>query len=223
MKKLFTLSIIAVTLSVLACQDSKEEAKYDAATLAAHKQIGHQISTETGVRWIEAYNAKNNIGKISLSAYTTSSESLEEIMSAPGLVGVAFHHALDADGRHHFIAIPVGEDLSVWSETPGKVYVDTNSDTEISYAQAAEWTGRYKEANANAIWFHFFGRNVFDEISGIPYLSEVNIVPALNDLDLSPQLLLIVLSNPLGILGKTAGDGTVVYDASSPCPPCPVN
>ncbi|RAW02933.1 hypothetical protein [Pseudochryseolinea flava] len=222
MKKLLTLSIIAVTLSVLACQDSKDEAKYDRQTLAAYKQIGHQISNETGMRWIDKYNEKNNGARLPLSAYGASANSLAKLRSLEGLVGIAFHHAIDDQGAHHFILSAVGEDLQVWSDAEGKVFIDANTDAEIAVSEASEWTARYKEANPNEIWFHFFGSNVFEEISEIPYLDDVNIVPALNDLDLSPQLLLIILNNPLGILSRTA-DAGIVYDASSPCPPCPVN
>jgi hypothetical protein len=220
MKKLITLSLVVITLSILACQDSREDAKYDPQELAAYKTIGHQIPAATGMRWIETYNEKNNIGKISLSLYSTSSSNLSALTALPDLVGIAFHHGIDGNGVHHYIAVSVGSDLSVWSESAEKVFVDTNNDVLISEAQASEWAGNYKSQNPDKIWFHFFGANVFDEISEIPYLNVVNIVPALNDLDLSPQLLLIILNNPLGIL--TAGAG-IVYDASSPCPPCPVN
>jgi hypothetical protein len=223
MKKLVTLIIVSAALSILACQDSKEDAKYESQQLAAYKTIGHQIPTETGLRWIETYNQRNNIaGKLSLSGYSTSSSNLRKLTALPDLVGIAFHHGIDGNGIHHFIAIPVGPDLSVWSETVEKVFVDTNTDAVISREDAADWAGNYKSANPEQIWFHFFGKNVFDEISEIPYLNEVNIVPAVNDLDLSPQLLLVIL-DPLGILGRTADAGTTVYDASSPCPPCPVN
>jgi hypothetical protein len=226
MKKLLTLTVVTITLSMLACQDSREDAKNDPQQLAAYKTIGHQIPTETGMRWIETYNEKSNIeGRLTLAGYATSSANLNRLVALPNLVGIAFHHATDNNGAHHFLAIPVGDDLSVWSEDPEKIIIDTNTDAVISQADAADWAGNYKSANPNAIWFHFFGKNVFDAISEIPYLDDMNIVPAINDLDLSPQLLLIIADDSLsGILDRKNTNGTTtVYDASSPCPPCPVN
>lgn len=209
---------------MLGCQETKDStpAKKD---LTYYRNVGHQISVETGARWIDTYNEAYGIeeGRSVLSPYSLSSDHLEQALaSVPNYLGVAFHHGIDDAGIHHFIVIPVDISFDVWSSIPGKTYFDANGDAEISAAEAREWAERYENAHPGEIWYHFFGGNIFEEIPTIPYFKTLNIVPALNDLDLSPQLLLIILNDSLlGIGGRLKGDGSVVYDASSPCPPCP--
>jgi hypothetical protein len=226
--KNFALCIFTILTVVFGCQESKDSA-VTIKDLSFYKNIGHQITVETGQRWIDTYNQRNNIesGRLILSPYAIDASKLEEaVTSVPDLLGVGFHHAIDDNGAHHFIVIPVTTSFDVWSPIPGRVYIDANNDTEITRAEAREWAQRYEEAHPKEVWYHFFGKNIFEEIPTIPYFETLNIVPALNDLDLSPQLLLIIL-NDGGLLGGLGGrlkgdNGTVVYDASSPCPPCPV-
>lgn len=225
MKNLLTLFIFTTLTVVFGCQESKDSAvaKKD---LTYYKNIGHQITIETGQRWIDTYNERNNIeaSRLTLSPYAVDATRLEEALaSVPDLLGVGFHHAIDDNGRHHFIVIPVTTSFDVWSAIPGRIYLDANTDTEISRAEAREWAQRYEDAYPNQVWYHFFGKNIFEEIPTIPYFETLNIVPALNNLDLSPQLLLIIFNDANLFGGRLKGDnGTVVYDASSPCPPCPV-
>lgn len=224
MRKLFVSVIACVMMSLLACQDTKEsDAPFN--DISSYKKIGMQISYETGARWIEAYNQKNNIqGRSTLSPYTISAGQLQgAVASVNSLVGIAFHHAIDDNGEHHFIVIPVDESLHVWSNIPGRAYIDANTDTEITREVARSWAQNYEEAHAGEIWFHFFGSNIFDEIFDVSYFSTLNIVPALNTSNLTPQLLLMIINEQLSITGRTAdADDPLVYDASSPCPPCPV-
>jgi hypothetical protein len=50
----------------------------------------------------------------------------------------------------------------------------------------------------------------------------MEIIPATNDLDLTPQLLLVIEDPNLSNGGRTFSETTTVYDASYPCPRCPV-
>jgi hypothetical protein len=223
MKNLLSFTILFVIISLLGCQDMKDSGT-GIKDLSHYQNIGNQIPVETGERWIEAYNKANNIeaSRSILSPYAISDDHMAAaIESVPNLLGMAFHHAIDDWGFHHFIVTPVDESFNLWNGIPGRIYLDANTDTEISASEARQWTARYENAHPNEVWYHFFGKNIFDEIPTIPYFNELNIVPALNDLDLSPQLLLIILNDGILFNGRLKGDGSVVYDASSPCPPCP--
>ncbi len=39
---------------------------------------------------------------------------------------------IDDNGVHHFIVIPVTTSFDVWSQIPGRIYIDANNDTEIT-------------------------------------------------------------------------------------------
>jgi hypothetical protein len=224
MKNLHTFFIVATLTVVFGCQETKDAAvaKRD---LTYYKNVGHQITVETGQRWIDTYNEANGIesGRLTLSPYAIDADHLEEaVASVPDLLGVGFHHAIDDNGVHHFIIIPVTTSFDLWSSVPERIYLDANNDAEISRTEAREWAQRYEAAHPNEVWYHFFGKTIFEQIPTIPFFETLNIVPALNDLDLSPQLLLIILNDGNLLGGRMKGDGSVVYDASSPCPPCPV-
>lgn len=217
MKKVFAFAALYFALSLISCQDKENSPPID---FSFYKNIGAQIPVETGMEWIEAYNERSNSqGKDMsiLTPYTISDQQLQALtQSVSNLVGVAFHHAIDDDGEHHFIAIPIDETLSVWSSpSPQRLYIDTNTNTTISKTVAQSWAESYKAAHPNGIWFHFFGSNIFDEIFTIPYFNTINITPALNILNLTPQLLLVIMNEDL-LGGRTMDDEKTIYDASSP-------
>jgi hypothetical protein len=225
MKKLLFSAVFFLVLSLLGCQDSKEEANV-LTDISSVRKIGMQISVETANRWIDTYrNSKpSDQGRLLLSPYSITHESLSNALSSvPTLAGVAFHHAIDDSGVHHFIVMPVDATLSLWSESSSQLFLDANTNSLINRETAKSWTSAYEQANPDAIWFHFFGSNIFEEMDGISYFDNLDIVPALNDLNLTQQLLLIVSDNVISDIGGRVKTGTTVYDASSPCPPCPVN
>ena len=233
MKKLLFFGIAYLGISLLACEDGTDEKIFD-RDLTHYRNIGEKISNETGVRWIQAYRSREQQAgrETPLNNYSVSASKIQDLLnSVDGLTGVAFHHALDGDGQHHFVIVPIDESLSLWSSDRDKLYIDANTDTFISKQTAQDWTTNYELANPGEIWFHFFGSGVFEEILAISYFETLLIEPALNDLNLSPQLLLIILNDGGlvdGLLegGRTnEGDesGGTVYDASSPCPPCVIH
>jgi hypothetical protein len=223
MKNLFVFAAVFFAVSLLGCQDTKDEnvSNPDVSTI---KSIGMQISNETGRLWIEAYNKQNNIaGRLIGSQYSVSAPQLQACASSVSdLAGMTFHHATDDAGVHHFIIVPVDGSLSVWSDVEGKIYLDANTDTAISRDQAVEWTNNYKQNNPGEIWFHLFGKNIFDEIFSISFFETMEIQPALNILNLTPQLLLIVEDENILNIGGRSETTSRTYDASSPCPPCPM-
>jgi hypothetical protein len=225
MKHLFAFAIVYLSISLLACQDTREVSRTRPVDVSMYKNIGHQISNETAERWMSTYKVKTNpSSRLDLQSYFIGSENLHAVTgSISGLIGVAFHHATDGLGNHHFIIIPVDESFTLWSDEPGKLYIDANTNTKIDRETAEAWSNNYKAQHQSDIWFHFFGSNVFSEIALIPDFNSLDIQPALNDENLTAQLLLIVSDSSLPILsgGRTA-EYKAVYDASSPCPPCAV-
>lgn len=225
MKNLIAFAAVTLAVSLLGCQDTKEE-RTGLPDVSAFKKIGMEIPLETGIQWMEAFQQKYNPqGRLLYPDYSISGSRLETALtSINNLTGVAFHHATDDLGQHHFIVIPVDASLSLWTDIEGRLYIDANTNTIITREVAQTWSQRYEQANPEQIWFHFFGSNIFSEILQIPYFDNLEIEPAINILNLTPQLLLIVgQEDLLNIGGRYKTEDTKVYDASSPCPPCPVN
>ncbi len=228
MKNSRFFSILFLGMSLLACQDAKDDVRKNISDLAYYGNVGRQIPNEQGQRWLELYRSKNSItsnGRIDLLGYSLSEENLADMSnSVSGFTGVAFHHATDNFGEHHILAIPIGESLHVWDA--GKIIIDTNSDLPVSESTARAWAANYEASHPADISFHFFGSNIFDQMNMLSFFDVMQLEPALSDLDLSPQLLLIVSDTDFALsglsLGRTNNNETVVYDASSPCPPCPV-
>lgn len=218
MKKLVYFSVALFAISILACQDGKDEAK-NIADLSLYRKVGKQIPTETGYRWIDMYRSKMNIaGREKPAGYALSKEKLAEAsVSVAQLVGVAFQHALDEAGQHHFLIIPIDETLQIWSQD--KLIIDANTDMPISYEDARQWAKNYQVANPDVIWYHFFGKHVFDEMNTIPFFEYIQIEPAISDVNFTPQVLLIVNDLSADVSSGRTQQEAVVYDFSNPCPP----
>lgn len=219
MKKLVYFSVALFAISILACQDGKEEAK-NIADLSFYRNIGKQIPTQTGYRWMDVYRTKLNLaGREKPSGYALSKDNLAEIFSSVDqLVGVAFQHALDEAGEHHILIVPIDETLQIWSHN--KTVIDSNTDGVVSYEDARQWAKNYQTAYPDVIWYHFFGKHVFDEMSTIPFFEYIQIEPAISDVNFTPQVLLIVndLNSDVSS-GRSEWAEAVVYDMSSACPP----
>ena len=225
MNRINSVAAILIALSFLSCQDTKEDLRDPLSEQDVYKTIGEEIPFETGMEWIEFYRRQQHEqGRLDLSSsFSVSAPHLESILkSIAGLVGIAFHYGIDDLGKIHIVTIPVDESMSLWSDISGRIIVDANTDTEISQDIASTWAQRYKDAYPDEVWFHFFGKNVFDDMIALPFLTNVEIEPATNALDLTPELLLVVTDDDLTSAGRTANTEGVVYDASNACPPCAV-
>ncbi len=226
MNRLILAFALTVAFSFMTCQEAKEDLKSPVVEKEFYKTVGEEIPFETGMEWIAYYKEKNpGQGRTELlSDYSVSSEQLTAALaSVPDLVGVAFHHAIDDNGSSHIIVIPVDGSLLLWSTIPGRTYIDANTGTAISPSVASAWAQNYKTANPSSIWFHFFGKNIFDDMAALPFFNNVIIAPAINILNLKPQLLLVVYNDILNPLGRTQDEPGIAYDASNPCPPCAVH
>ena|SRR5687768_10562002 len=212
----------SVALCLTACQESKD-LNHPVSEAELYKKIGEEIPFETGMQWIAFYREKQAAhGRLSLlSTYKVPAENMKLMLqSTPALTGIAFHYGIDEAGIAHIILIPVDESLELWPSQGGRMFIDANSGNEITQALAYEWAQNYKQLYAQDIWFHFFGKDVFDQMSSLPYFQNVNIEPATNDIDLTPQLLLVVWDEGAVSSGRRKYSPGTVYDASNACPPC---
>ena len=233
MKRLIVASVVLLSVALSGCQDSKDEAQ-PLSEKDFYKTIGEEIPVETAIKWMVLYRKERSVqGRLEGTPfYSVSADHMKAALtSADDLVGVAFHHALDDNGERHILVIPVDATLGLWSDTP-RMLLDANTNTEISADVASAWASNYKTAYPDEKWFHFFGKDVFDQMSALPYFSSVELEPAISELDFTPQLLLIV-PNDEGESDEAETDASgrtsslsllygAVYDASNSCPPCAV-
>lgn len=223
MNRFFSATIVCATIFLAACQETKEEVKSPLSQQDLYKAIGEEIPFETGMAWIEFHNRKKSTkGRIeSFPEYKIPAGQVKTMLSSVnGLVGVAFHYGIDDFGASHILTIPVNESMQLWSLIPGRVIIDANTGTEIGQDLAHTWAENFKTSNASGVWYHFFGKNVFDDMQALPYFESVDIKPATNSEDLSPELLLVIWNETQISLGRTTAEGGTVYDASNACPPC---
>lgn len=219
MKKSLYFVVTFFAISILACQDGKDEVKKSVPDLSYFVNVGKQIPTETGYRWMSAYRSKFKLdGRENSLGYSLSKDNLAAITaSVDNLVGVVFHNATDAAGEHHILVIPIDEQLQVWSEN--KTIIDSKTDAPIALAEAREWARNYQNQNEGAIWYHFFGKHVFDELNALEFFEYIQIEPAINDRDLSAQILLIANDPSVDVSGgRSEFADAVVYDMSASCP-----
>jgi len=225
MKRIIFLSAFGFALGLMGCEDTKENLKTPVSEKEHYKTIGEEIPFETGMEWIEHYEKTSDQGRIkNLSPYNVPASELNAMLtSVPDLTGVAFHYGIDDVGETHIMALPVDGSLSVWSSLPGRIIIDANTGESISHHEAYVWAQNYKSVNPSAIWFHFFGKDIFDDMNTLPYFDTVALERAINVLDLTPQLLLVVWNEESNLNGRTMDAPATVYDASNACPPCAVH
>lgn len=229
MKRLMVVCAVLLSVALSGCQDSKDVAQ-PLSEKDFYKTIGEEIPVETAIKWMELYRKERSLqGRLEGSPfYSVSADHLKAALtSADDLVGVAFHHAIDDNGERHILVIPVDATLALWSSDASRILLDANTNTQISPDVASAWASNYKDAYPAEKWFHFFGKQVFDQMSALPHFSSVELEPAISELDFTPQLLLIVPNNEVesDSSGRTSTLSllyAVVYDASNSCPPCAV-
>ena len=223
MNRFLSLSIVSAAIFFVACQESKDDLKAPLSEKDLYRSIGEEIPFEVGMSWIDFHNRKRTtMGRIdSLPACEIPVDKLRLMLSSVNeLVGIAFHYGIDDFGTYHILAIPVNQSMELWPSIPDRVIIDTNSGIEISQEVAHAWAESFKATNPSEIWYHFFGKKVFDEMLTIAYLEAVDIQRATHTQELTPELLLVIWNNqPVSAGRTTAVDGTV-YDASNACPPC---
>lgn len=226
MKHSVVYATLCAALYLAGCQESREDIKAPLSQKDFYKTIGEAIPFETGMAWIDNYtNEASGEGRTEgLLGYKVSSSEMHTLLSSiTNPVGVSFHYGTDALGITHIVLIPVDASMSLWSSIPGRTFVDANTGMEVSQSVAYNWTSVYKNAHPNSIWFHFFGKDIFDDMAALPYFTEIDIERGTNTVELTPELLLVIWDNTLNLgLGRTMDQFATVYDASNACPPCAV-
>jgi hypothetical protein len=224
MNRFTIVTVIFVAFMFVACHDSREDVSTPRSEKDVYKTIGEQIPFETGMQWIDLYKSGNSgQGRLDLLPYHIPATQLDSmILSTEDLTGIAFHHAIDSLGQAHILAIPVNSSLRLWGSGQGRIFIDANSGSQIDESVALAWAQNYKSDHPSGIWFHFFGRDIFDEIRALPHFENIDIQPATSTLDLSPQMLLIIWNGDYTTNGRTSSESGIVYDASNACPPCAV-
>jgi hypothetical protein len=211
--KQFIKSIFAVLLLTVGCREASDDS---ASIQTLDVNVGHEIPLETAERWMALYKTKSTTGRE--GSYSVTALQLENLLQpVTDKIGVAFHHATDENGVYHILLIPVSAQTSLWNSP---IVIDANTNTAIDNNTAEAWAKRYKDAHAGEVWYHFFGVNMFNEITSRSDFNYFDIAPALNDNN-EPQLLLLVWNNKGNSTGGRSKDGgPVTYDDSNRCPPC---
>ena len=209
MRKCFTAMLLASAL--VGCHDARDT--NPASIQKFDKTVGQQISLDIATHWMELYDQNASSQRSDGSSYSITADHLKAIIPYASDAGLAFHHAIDDAGTYHILIIPVA--TSLLFDAP--VLLDANTNTVIDESTARAWTDNYKDANPDKIWYHFFGLDIFSEITQSSF-SYFDIEPAVND-EGKPQLLLLVWPDGTSN-GRTEAASPTVYDFSSPCPPC---
>ena len=225
MNRSFLVISVCAALSFAGCQETKDEVKSPLTQQDLYKAIGEEIPFETGMAWIDFHKRKESTkGRMeSLPLCKIPAGNVKAMVSSVNdLVGIAFHYAIDDFGASHILAIPVNESMQLWSSAPDRVIIDANTGMEIASDVAHTWAEKFKTLYPSEVWYHFFGKSVFDEMQALPYFESMDVEPATNSEDLSPELLLIIWNDAQISMGRTTAVSGTVYDASNACPPCAI-
>jgi hypothetical protein len=214
--KLISSSLLIIFIIVtVGCREASDDS---ARGQNLNATVGHEIPLETAERWIAKTKSSSSREG---TTYNITAPQLENLLQAvPSKIGIAFHHATDDNGVYHILLIPVAEQTDFWNSP---TIVDANTNSTVDNETAKAWAKRYKEANPGKVWYHFFGVNMFNEITSNLNFNYFNLAPALNDSDV-PQLVLLVWNNKQNSTGgRSKDEGPVAYDDSNRCPPCLFN
>lgn len=206
-------SIFIFLLALLShCQDPDSNAVHTLPKVLT-RSVGFEISTRTAERWIN-HQRSQSASKVEKSAI--AAEDLDMLLlNVTEAFGVILHHALDEEDHHHILIEPVREDLILW--TNGNVF-DATSNEFVDVSKARRWTTLYKSMHTFGPWSHYFGADIFAEITALQGFDRIEIVPAINDLDV-PQLLLYSFYIMEPANGRSKNEEVKIYDGSAVCPP----
>ena len=225
MKHTNLTSALFLTFALLSCQDT-QDVPSPLSEKDHYKLIGEEIPFETAMAWMDFHEKSRAAqGRTEEAAdFSVSKEKMQALIaSTTDLTGVAFHYGIDSLGDTHILLIPVDASLSVWSTSPGRIIIDANTGNEIDESLASAWADNYKAAHPDELWFHFFGKNIFDDMLALPNFKNMDIEPATHDVELTPELLLIIWEDEaIASEGRTELLFAIVFDASNACPPCAV-
>lgn len=215
MKKQSVFFAALVSAFAMSCREAADNTSAATELRQQEVAVGQQIPLATAERWISFYKEESSKGRIQDAAYRIDAAMLKQLLDAvTDESGFALHHATDEEGVHHVLITAMGGNHNLW-QAP---VADANTGTLLPGSTAMAWAAKYTSTHVGQIRYHFFGMDVFNEISNNTAFNYMDIVPALNDSS-EPQLLMMVWNNKGLEGGRTKEVPAVVYDVSSPCPP----
>jgi hypothetical protein len=220
MNKTFLFALWLI-LTLSSCQDPGTNAETKKQNSIMNRTVGEQIPTDLANRWIDFYERKSSSGRMQESQCTVTALPFDQILSSIPMLGLAFHYAIDESGAPHILILPISEEKKLWSSDASRICIDANTNSIITESVARDWTQTFKDANPNAIWYHFFGSNILDEMRSVSGFNEFEIIPALNDEGM--KQLLLVINNDSDLNGGRILSESLVYDKGGLCPPCDVD
>jgi hypothetical protein len=205
-KKIYVLIFIVIQF---ACQESNDTSSKQSNL----RSIGDAIPVDMAERWVEHYARKGGNARIEGQRLTRA--TLQELLANAGdYDGLVFHYGVNNNNQYDVFVIPYAEDNELWSF---EYAADASVDNVIGIAAAKDECDRYAALHSTSTLYHFFGRDIFDELLSNSTFSRVDIVPGIADDGRAQLLLYTWAANATN--GKAKEDLLVVYDQSSNCPP----
>lgn len=176
-----------------------------------NKNVGSRIPLATAEAWIGRFDRSN--GRTKTDDLVISAEKLKSLLDPiDEKLGVSFHRAITSEGHYRTLLIGVYMNGSL-----GTAY-DLESGNSISENIRIDWCLRYKEQNVKGPWSHFFGIEVFNQITASDGFEKLGVHFGLNDENVT-QLILLAWSTEHST-GRS--ESATAYDMSFPCPnTCP--
>jgi hypothetical protein len=215
MKTKTILAACLLTILLSQCDDRADNKNAVAGNEIFTKSVGGPISAELAASWVERKRSHSSGREENFSVSAVQLNALLE--KTDDKLGVILHHAEDASGEHHLFVAPVKSDLLSW--TNGSV-LDAVSNEFVDAQTAAALVSDYKTSHPEGPWSHFYGIELFDEITSLTRLTRIDFVAGEDASGLS-QILLYAWRESSN--GKVKQESSV-YDQSAVCPPvCPTN
>jgi hypothetical protein len=190
--------LLALSLLV-GCQD------VDGTTKASvfHEGVGAQISLDVATRWARR---SEDVGSRDVSA----AQLAVLVDASPDRVGVVFHEAMDDEGARHLLLTTMGEDAEPWAS----IVIDVDAAATVNVDTARAWTARHAAVSDDGPRYHFYGRDMLDEIIANPRFDHLGVSRALDD-EGQGQLVLMAWNDD----GDARSGQPTPYDTGLTCPP----
>jgi hypothetical protein len=88
----------------------------------------------------------------------------------------------------------------------------------VDVETARAWVARHAEVSPDQVRYHFYGREMFDEIMADPSFAQLDVTPALDD-EGRAQLVLMARSGDGDASARPRSGEPTPYDTGLACPP----
>lgn len=215
MKTTNYFAFVVAILLLSQCDERVASTNSEAANTIFTKTVGGPISAELAAQWVSRKQSHSSGRE---ENFSVSAEQLQTLLSqTDNKLGVTLHHAESPDGEHHLIVAPVKSDLQSWTNGP---VLDAVSNELVDATLAKSWVTTFKGKNPDGPWSHFYGMDLFDEITTMSGFSRIDFVAGEDEQGQSPMLIFAWSASPTGN-GKSKEESSV-YDRGYVCPTvCP--